>query len=48
MKALNVGSYEMWDFKDSLYDKTEIYNLEPFSKLLSKNWKKIVTHNPIG
>ena len=48
MEALNVGSYEMWDFKDSLYDETKIYNLEPFNKLLFKNWEKIITHNPIG
>ena len=38
----------MWDFKDSLYDETKIYNLEPFNKLLFKNWEKIITHNPIG
>ena len=48
MESLNVGSYEMWDFKDSLYDETEIYDLNLFKNLLSKNWEKIVTHNPIG
>lgn len=54
MKQLNVGSYEMWDFQDSLQDY--IYGLDefltyepkPFKNLLSKKWEKIVTHNPIG
>jgi autotransporter strand-loop-strand O-heptosyltransferase len=54
MEKLNVGSYEMWDFQDSLEDyetskdETSTYDLEPFKNLLSKEWKKIVTHNPIG
>ena len=48
MKALNVSSYEMWNFKDSLYDKISNYDLDLFTKLLSKDWEKIVTHNPIG
>ena len=46
MKELKVGSWEMMDYKDDLYAENEFYILE--SILLSRNWKKIVTHNPIG
>lgn len=52
MTQLNVSSYEMWDFKDSLQDY--IHNLDEnisyeqkvFKNLLNKKWEKIVTHNP--
>jgi len=38
----------MWDWKDSLdsFDNLNITNLERMIK--SRNWDKIVTHNPIG
>jgi len=46
MKRLNVGSWEIFDHKDDLYNPPERYDIE--SILLSRQWKKIVTHNPIG
>lgn len=46
MKKLKVGSWEMFDHEDDLHNPPERYNIE--SILLSKRWKKIVTHNPIG
>ncbi len=47
MKELKVGSWEMLDYEDILYEQPpQSYNLE--SLLLSRDWKKIVTHNPIG
>jgi LmbE family N-acetylglucosaminyl deacetylase len=45
MGKLNVGSWEMLDYEDKL-DSTEEFNLNDI--LSYKNWKKIVTHNPIG
>ena len=46
MKKLNVGSWEIFDHKDDLYNPPERYDIE--SILLSRQWEKIVTHNPIG
>ena len=54
MTQLNVSSYEMWDFNDSLQDYIHTldenisYEQKVFKNLLNKKWKKIVTHNPIG
>ena len=54
MTQLNVSSYEMWDFKDSLQDYIHTldenisYEQKVFKNLLNKKWEKIVTHNPIG
>ena len=45
MKELNVGFWEMLDYEDKL-NSTEKFNLHDI--LISKNWEKIVTHNPIG
>ena len=45
MKKLNVGSWEMFDYEDTLHP-TEKYDLS--NMINSKNWNKIVTHNPIG
>jgi len=45
MEKLNVGSWEMLDYEDTL-EPTEKYDL---SYILNfKSWEKIVTHNPIG
>ncbi len=46
MKKLNVGSWEIFDYKDDLNNPPEKYNIE--SILLGRQWEKIVTHNPIG
>lgn len=46
MKKLNVGSWEIFNHKDDLYNPPERYDIE--SILLSRQWEKIVTHNPIG
>ena len=49
MEKLGVGSYEMWDFEDKIYDDvSKTYDSDKFKNLLSKKWDKIVTHNPIG
>jgi len=45
MKKLNVGSWEMFDYEDTLYP-TQQFNLKDILK--SREWEKIVTHNPIG
>jgi hypothetical protein len=45
MGKLNVGSWEMLDYEDKL-DSTKEFNLNDI--LSYKDWKKIVTHNPIG
>ena len=45
MEKLNVGSWEMFDYEDTLYP-TQQFNLEDI--LMSRQWEKIVTHNPIG
>ena len=45
MKKLNVGSWEMLDYEDKL-DSIKEFNLNGI--LTSRNWKKIITHNPIG
>ena len=45
MEKLNVGSWEMLDYEDTL-NPTEVYDLS--SIINCKNWNKIVTHNPIG
>jgi len=45
MKKLNVGSWEMFDYEDTLYP-TQQFDLENI--LMSRKWEKIVTHNPIG
>ncbi len=45
MKKLNVGSWEMFDYEDTL-NPTEQFNLKNIINY--KNWDKIVTHNPIG
>ena len=46
MKELKVGAWEIYDYEDSIYSTEEVYNIE--CTLLSRNWEKIVTHNPIG
>ena len=45
MKKLKVGSWTMFDYEDTL-NPTQGFNLE--SILMSRAWKKIVTHNPVG
>jgi len=45
MKELNVGSWEMLDYEDTL-NPTEEYDLSGI--INSKNWEMVVTHNPIG
>jgi len=45
MDKLNVGSWEMLDYEDTLYP-TQHFNLKDILK--SKEWEKVVTHNPIG
>tara|TARA_R110000737_G_scaffold148181_1_gene177799 strand:+ start:3157 stop:4599 length:1443 start_codon:yes stop_codon:yes gene_type:complete len=45
MEKLNVGSWEMFDYEDTLYP-TQQFDLKDV--LMSREWKKIVTHNPIG
>jgi LmbE family N-acetylglucosaminyl deacetylase len=45
MEKLNVGSWEMLDYEDTLHP-TQQLDLEVI--LMSKKWEKIVTHNPIG
>ena len=45
MEKLNVGSWEMFDYEDTLYP-TQQFDLEDI--LMSRKWEKIVTHNPIG
>jgi len=45
MEKLNVGSWEMFDYEDTLYP-TQQFDLEEI--LMSKQWEKVVTHNPIG
>ena len=45
MQKLNVGAYEILNYKDVL-DPTEEYNIKNI--ISQKKWKKIVTHNPIG
>jgi LmbE family N-acetylglucosaminyl deacetylase len=45
MEKLNVGSWEMLNYEDTLYP-TQQFDLKDILK--SREWKKIVTHNPIG
>ena len=45
MEKLKVGSWEMLDYEDTL-EPLEEYDLN--SIINSRNWEKIVTHNPIG
>jgi len=45
MEKLNVGSWEMFDYEDALYP-TQQFDLEDI--LMSRQWEKVVTHNPIG
>ena len=45
MKKLKVCSWEMFDYEDTLYP-TQQFDLKDILK--SREWKKIVTHNPIG
>lgn len=45
MKKLKVGSWEILDYDDTL-NPVGVINLE--SILISRDWKKIVTHNSIG
>ena len=48
MKKLKVGSFEMWDYEDTLHPE-QAFDLDDFTDLIySKKWGKIVTHNPIG
>lgn len=48
MEFFKVRSWEMWDWKDSLdsFDSLNVKNLERIVN--SRQWDKIVTHNPIG
>jgi len=45
MEKLNVRSWEMFDYEDTLYP-TQQFDLEDI--LMSRQWEKVVTHNPIG
>jgi LmbE family N-acetylglucosaminyl deacetylase len=45
MEKLNVGSWKMFDYEDTLYP-TKQFDLKNIINY--KNWDKIVTHNPIG
>tara|TARA_R110001592_G_scaffold319159_1_gene596602 strand:+ start:121 stop:1554 length:1434 start_codon:yes stop_codon:yes gene_type:complete len=45
MEKLNIGSWEMLNYEDTLHP-TQKFNLQDI--ITYKNWDKIVTHNPIG
>ena len=45
LKKKNVGSWEMFDYEDTLTPSQQ-FDLEDI--LMSRKWEKIVTHNPIG
>ena len=45
MEKLNVGSWEIFDYEDTLHP-TQQFDLEDI--LMSRKWEKIVTHNPVG
>jgi len=46
MGELNIGSWEILDYKDTLYPDGQTLNLTRYFK--DKKWEKVVTHNPIG
>ena len=46
MKRLKICSWEMLDYKDTLYPTQTYYKLDDI--INSRKWDKIVTHNPVG
>jgi len=48
MRSLKVRSWEMWDWKDDLYNFTDLDIKKIKTLINSRTWEKIVTHNPIG